>query len=235
MSDSPAPSEQPRRRFLDRYAYGWLLVLIGASLMFQLAAPDTGWSRVVTIMLQGFALIGALRISGAHRSLVQVASVAVAIAVLGSLGVLLGSGELDEAAGRLVGLMLVLLAPIAVGRGIVRQVRESGAITVRTMFGVLCIYLLVGMAFAFVYGLVEALGEDPFFAQLHGADQSDFLYFSFATLTTTGWGDLTAATDVGRSFAVTEALSGQIYLVTVVAVIVSNIGRRPSRPGSTRT
>ena len=56
-------------------------------------------------------------------------------------------------------------------------------------------------------------------------DSSDFVYFSFATLTTVGYGDLTAATDLGRSLAITEALIGQIYLVTVVALIVPNIGR----------
>jgi hypothetical protein len=218
-------------RPLDQYAYGWLLLLIGASLVFQLAAIDAGWSRVVTIVLQGLALIAALRVSGAHPGLVRGASVVVGIAVVGSLGVLIGSGDLDEGASRLVALMLVILAPIAIIRGVVRQVRETGAITVRTMFGVLCIYLLVGMAFALVYGVIEALGDEPVFAQVPSADQSDFLYFSFATLTTTGWGDLTAATDLGRSVAITEALAGQIYLVTVVALIVANIGRRRTASG----
>ena len=57
------------------------------------------------------------------------------------------------------------------------------------------------------------------------ATTSDYLYFSFTTMTTTGYGDLTAATDLGRSFAITEQLIGQIYLVTVVAVIVGNLSR----------
>ena len=66
----------------------------------------------------------------------------------------------------LVTLMLVMLAPLAIVRGIVRQARDAGAITLRTMFGVLCVYLLVGMAFAFAYGAIEALTGDPFFAQI---------------------------------------------------------------------
>jgi hypothetical protein len=93
------------------------------------------------------------------------------------------------------------------------------------MFGVLCVYLLLGSAFAYAYGVVSAIENGSFFAQISGPEQSDFLYFSFATITTTGFGDLTAATDVGRSLAVTEALVGQIYLVTVVALIVGNLGR----------
>jgi voltage-gated potassium channel Kch len=57
----------------------------------------------------------------------------------------------------------------------------------------------------------------------------DFLYFSYVTLTTVGYGDLTAAGDLGRMLAVTEALLGQLYLVTVVALVIGNIGRERTR------
>jgi Ion channel len=220
-----------RHTHADGYAYGWLLVLISASLVFQLAAGDTGLARVITLILQGVALLAALRVSGAHHWVVRAASIATSAAVLGALGLLIGSGgDLDDALSRLVTLMLVVLAPLAIVRGIVRQARQAGAITLRTMFGVLCVYLLVGMAYAFAYGAIEALSHDPFFAQITNGDQSDFLYFSFATLTTTGFGDLTAGTSLGRSFVITEALIGQIYLVTVVSLIVANLGRPRPRP-----
>jgi hypothetical protein len=196
---------EPRRERMHGYAYGAVLALILISLGFQLAAPDTGASRVVTILLQSATLLAALRASGVHRWLFRVAAGVVA--------------------GRSVGLMLVLLAPAAIVVGVVRQVKATRSITMRTMFGVLCVYLLIGMAFGFLYGIVEAVGDRPFFGNGIDGTQSDFLYFSFATMTTTGYGDLTAATDVGRSVAITEALIGQIYLVTVVAVIVGNLGR----------
>ncbi len=63
----------------------------------------------------------------------------------------------------------------------------------------------------------------------------DRLYFSFTTMTTVGFGDLTAAGDAGRMLAITEALLGQLYLVSVVALIVANLGRtrRPRGPGAT--
>jgi hypothetical protein len=232
MPGSLPPNAPLWRRHMhaDGYAYGWLLVLISTSLVFQLAAGDTGFARVVTLILQAIALLAALRVSGANRWAVRAASIATSVAVLGALGLLIGSGELDDAASRLVTLMLVVLAPLAIVRGIVRQARDAGAITLRTMFGVLCVYLLVGMAFAFAYGAIEALSNDPFFAQIPSGDQSDFLYFSFATLTTTGFGDLTAGTSLGRSFVITEALIGQIYLVTVVSLIVANLGRPRPRP-----
>ena len=112
--------------------------------------------------------------------------------------------------------------------GIVRQARDAQAITMRTMFGVLCVYLLIGMAFAFAYGMIAAIEDGGVLRpDRRGGDQADFLYFSFATMTTTGFGDLTAADDLGRSLAITEALIGQIYLVTVVALIVGNLGLTP--------
>ena len=64
-----------------------------------------------------------------------------------------------------------------------------------------------------------------FFTVAGEQEAVDFLYFSLVTLTTTGYGDLAARTDLGRMLAVTEALTGQVYLVTVVAVLVGNIGR----------
>jgi hypothetical protein len=127
-----------------------------------------------------------------------------------------------------VTLLLVALAPAAIARGVLIDFRERGTVSLHTMFGVLCIYLLVGSLFAFLFGIVDDLASTPFFASGAGANTSDFLYFSFATLTTVGYGDLTAATDLGRSLAIAEALIGQIYLVTVVAVIVGAFGRRPA-------
>ena len=230
VQSQPLPDDASLwRRHLDAdgYGYGWLLVLILGSIAFQLAAPDTDLARVVTIFLVGGTLLASLRVSGVHRWLIQFAAIVTVLVVVGATGVLIGSGELDDGAGRLLGLLFVLLAPTAIVVGIVRQARRLGGITVRTMFGVLCVYLLLGSAFAFAYGLTSAAESVDLFRQVADATQSDFLYYSFVTLTTTGFGDLTAATDVGRALTITEALIGQIYLVTVVALIVTNI--RPGR------
>ena len=205
--------------------YGPVLALILISLAFQLAAPDRDWARMVTIVLQSLTLLAALHVSGVRPWVIHAAVALSVLAILSAAGVLISSGELGEVAGRSVGLALGLLAPAAILLGIVRHFRLVGGVTITTMFGVLCIYLLVGMAFGFLFGIISELESKPFFAESVRGDQADFLYFSFASLTTTGYGDLTAATNVGRSFAITEALIGQIYLVTVVALIVGNIGR----------
>jgi hypothetical protein len=91
---------------------------------------------------------------------------------------------------------------------------------------VLSLYMLIGMFFAFVFGAIDRLGGDPFFTEGTQATVSNCLYYSFTTLSTVGYGDLTARTDVGHTLSIFEALMGQIYLVTVVSLIVSNLGRR---------
>jgi len=190
-----------------------------------MAAPETEVARIVTIFLQGFTLVAALTVSGVRRWLVHFAAVVTGIAVLTTIGIVIGSGELDLGGGRVLGFLLVVLAPPSIIVGVVRQARRARQITVRTMFGVLCVYLLIGSAFAYAYGIISAVDDGGFFAEISGGDVSDFLYFSFTTMTTTGFGDLTAAHDLGRSLAIMEALIGQIYLVTLVALIVSNLGQ----------
>ena len=69
------------------------------------------------------------------------------------------------------------------------------------------------------------VGPGPFYAQTASERSVDHLYFSFVTLTTVGYGDLTPIADLGRMIAVSEALIGQLFLVTVVALVVGNIGR----------
>ncbi len=219
---APLPHER-----LGGSGYGLVLALIVVSLAFQLGAPDEGWAHVATLALQTATLVAAFHVSGVHAWITRVAVGIALVATLAAAGILIGSGDLDLEASRAVGLMLVLLAPVAIVTGMVRHFRAVGGVTLTTIFAVLCIYLLTGTAFAFLYGLVAEIQSDPFFAQAEvKEDQNDFLYFSFTTMTTTGYGDLTAAGDAGRSVAITEELFGQIYLVTVVALIVGNLGRR---------
>jgi hypothetical protein len=220
--DEAAPL--PHERF-GGSGFGLVLVLILVSLAFQLGAPDSEWARLLTLALQTLTLLAAFRVSGVHGWIIRVAVILAAVSTFSAAGVLIGSGELGELTSRSVGLMLVVLAPVAILTGLVRHFRAVGAVTLTTMFGALCVYLLAGMAFAFAYGVIAEIESAPFFADQTPVTQSDLLYFSFTTMTTTGYGDLTSASDVGRSFAITEELFGQVYLVTVVALIVGNLGR----------
>ena len=134
----------------------------------------------------------------------------------------------DATAG-LVGLLLAVVAPIV----ILRRIVLSPTITIRLVLGALAIYLFLGLAYSYLFPLVATLTRAPFFVQTPTPNASDFVYFSYTTLATLGYGDYTAATSLGRMVSVSEALIGQLYLVSAVALLVGNVGRtlRRDEPG----
>ena len=122
--------------------------------------------------------------------------------------------------------LLLAITPFAIGRRIL--VRET-RIDIETLAGTIDIYVLFGMFFAALYATIEQFTSTAFFAQATQATANTFTYFSFVTLATLGYGDLTPATDLGRSLVVFEAMLGQIFLVTVIARVVAMLGTAPLR------
>ena len=206
-----------------------LLVLVSAS--FQVAAPDANWSRMVTLVLSATTLAVSVWAARAEHPVVR-ATVPVAIVLtLASIPVVLTTGDVPKASVALVNGLLVALAPLVIVAGVVRDIRASGEVTMRTLAGVLAIYLLLGMFFSFLDTGVAVIQDGPFFAGEADPTHSDFLYFSYVTLSTVGYGDFVAVSDVGRMLAVSESLLGQIYLVTIVGLIVGNMRQRRQTPG----
>jgi hypothetical protein len=214
------------REIALRQRYGVLLLCLIVLFLVSGIAPTGPWQEVVLTVLAATTLVLALRAGEVSRRLDQAAT-ALGTCLVILVTVLAAAGVNNVGVARISGFLLVAIAPPAIVVGVVRGLREAGSATVRAVMGVLCIYLLMGMLASFLYGAIDRLGSEPFFASGAPATTSNCLYFSFTTLTTVGYGDLTAASNLGHTIAVSEALLGQIYLVTVVALLVSNLGRRP--------
>ena len=207
--------------------YGFLLLATVASVGVQGVVEPSGVQQVVVTALAGGTLVLAFRAGGLAPRFTR-AVIAFAVAALIVAIVRATAGGIGEGAARSVNAALVALGPPAVAIGLVRELRATQEVRLAAVFGVLCLYVLVGMAFGFVYGAIDNFGGDPFFAGGETATVSHCLYFSLTTLATVGYGDFVARTNLGHTLSVSEALIGQIYLVTVVSLIVSNL-RRPAR------
>ncbi|MBM3659762.1 MAG: two pore domain potassium channel family protein [Actinobacteria bacterium] len=200
------------------------------------ASPADEAARIVTVLLEGLTLMATLLAARAGRLLFRVAGVAVVGAVVAAVvsAVLGYSSEVVTGWFFAINVLLVGAAPVAIVRALYRRT----VVDVRTVLGAVCVYLLIGILFAFVYASLDGITGESFFVQTESAGIQTFLYFSFTTQTTVGYGDYTAATNLGRTLATTEALLGQIYLVTVIALLVSRMTvtrREPQRsddPGS---
>ena len=148
-----------------------------------------------------------------------------ALGVLVAAAALLDHGHVALGALWVVNVALVLAIALAVTIGITDQ-REVNR---QSVTGAICVYVLIGLMFTLIYGAAAAFGSGFFFAQGTDGTTSVRLYFSYVTLATLGYGDYTPSGDFGHTAAVSEALIGQLYLVTVVALLVSNFGRRRAR------
>ncbi len=231
MSDSTAANTEAReapmmpidRDYLRRYAR-LLAVIVAAFLIEGIATPGR-WELAILALLLGSTLLLAMHASKVRSEVFRIAAGLVIVVAVFSL-VQAVVGEIDERLVKLANALVVVFGPPVILLGVLRRMRETRSVPVDAVLGVLCIYLLLGMFFASVFGALDHIGGKGFFAQGVPATIPHCTYFSFTTLATIGYGDLTAATNLGHTLSVSEGLLGQVYLVTVVSLIVGNLGRR---------
>jgi len=202
------------------YRYGALLFMLIATFFFIGSAPQGRWQPLAIVLVESATLLVALLASGARRLIVIVSLVFIGVSTLAGLSAgISGSGHLATATSGLL-VLLVIVAPVTVVRGLVAR----RTIDLKTVLGALCLYVMAGLFFGTFFSAIQAISHHQFFVQINHGNPSDFLYFSFITMTTVGYGDLTAARGFSRTLASFEATFGQLYLVTVVALLVSNLG-----------
>jgi Ion channel len=208
-------------RWADRYGLLFLLILVA----LVLTAANTTWLKMAAVLVQGGVVLFAFLAARVGRRLWRVAIVLVPLAVILGIAGRFGDSRPAETVAATINLVLPAAAIVALGRRIVVEPFVSS----RTIIGLLCVYLLIGMTFAATYITIAVVSDEPFFVQTDHAQPVDFTYFSLVTLATVGYGDFTAANPMPRMLAAIEGLTGQLYLVTVVAVAVSRVRTRRDR------
>jgi len=201
-----------------------LLILIGTYLLA--AFTDAKLATEVQVLLFAFVLLVALRSSPMPRPWPWVIGAVTVIGTAVTFWTSLNGSRDGKAAEDLWKALLLLLAAIMV----VRRVLLKRTVTIQSIYGALSAYIILGLMFASGFAAVDYLTTTDFFANNEPANTQTFQYFSFTTLTTLGYGDFTAGESGGRSIAVMEALTGQVFLATLVARLVAAY-RTPDGPG----
>jgi Ion channel len=220
----------------DSYALLFVLLLIDYLMMSLVnSARWGGLLRTAPVVL---TVLFAMHTSHAHRRVLRVAQVAAAFAIVAGIAQAIvpyttqvgDASDTARGVSYLVMAALLLVTPVA----ILRRILPKQTVDIETIFAAVDVYIIIGLIFSALYvGLAYVHPNPPFLAQPPSTPHqpSDYVYLSFVTLTTVGFGDLTPLTDLARSVVVLEALIGQIFLVTLVARLVSMYSREngPSR------
>jgi hypothetical protein len=106
----------------------------------------------------------------------------------------------------------------------IRQVVSSGPINANRVIGAICIYLLLGLIWALFYVLLNMAIPGSFSVQIGGSpfqQMHHFMYYSFVTLTTLGYGDILPIRETARALSTIETIFGQFYIAILVGGVVA--------------
>jgi carbon starvation protein CstA len=206
------------------YRFGGVLLLVLVVAVLSLVAADNRAVRAAELLAGGGTLVVAVLTSRARRATRRAASIGLLIGVVAiTIGATVGRPH-ETLALAAIALTFAATA-VVILVGLTRMVIERGVVA-QAVLGALATYVLLGLTFGFLVGTVATGTNTDFFAQGTDATQSTRVYYSFEIMTTTGLGDYSPGTQVGHALAVLEMLVGQLYLVTVIALLVGNLRRR---------
>ena len=230
-------TDKSLRGLLSTRSFG--LVFVGLVLSYALSVSPVGRTGASVVLVVQIATVWlALRASRAHRVVSGVATATMVLAGAAAVVNLFTHESTPVGLVFVAGGLLYLVTPVA----IVRYVVRSGRVDRQVVLGTIDAYLMIGMFFAFTYRAMGLLLSGPFFGSGGEGTTAQDLFFSFTTLTTTGYGNLIPAGQMGQSLAVAEMLAGQLFLVTALAKIIGawrparwGLGPAPDRPAGDQT
>ncbi|HEY8808691.1 MAG TPA: ion channel [Solirubrobacterales bacterium] len=198
-------------------AFGLVLLLVLITYVLATVISNRGWPAVLLTLVTGATSVIALTSSHAKPLFVRRAlGLALLAVLLAAVSAATGGRHWLSAANVIdIGLLAVAMGAV------LRRVLTSDTVSSRTILGAISVYTSLGILFTWAYGLIDRIEGGGFFGAGVAVKGSDFLFFSYTTLTTTGYGDLVPAGQVGRMVSGLEMMLGQVFLVTLVAGLVS--------------
>jgi hypothetical protein len=200
-----------------RDAFGLVLALVLITYVLASLLSNHGWPAVVLTVATSATSVVALASSHVRHKVVQ------ASLWLSGLTILLAVSAAvtdEQTLLNLASLIQICLLAVAMA-AVLWRVVSSAEVGSRTILGAISVYAVLGILFTFAYGTIDRLQGGPFFEETARPEGADFLFFSYTTLTTTGYGNLVPGGQPGRMIAGLEMMLGQIFLVTLVAGLVS--------------
>lgn len=198
-------------------AFGLVLLLVLVTFVLTSLISNSGWGAVLIMAATGATSIVALTSSHAPPHYVHVSIYASALSLLLSIVAAVSDAALWLSLGAVLQVTLLAVAMVSV---LIRVV-TAAEVNARTILGAISVYTVLGLLFGFAYEAIARVQDTPFFQGTPVIHHGDYLFFSYTTLTTTGYGDLVPAGQPGEMIATFEMLIGQIFLVTLVAGLVA--------------
>lgn len=214
--------------------YAIILVLIVASYALCAAQQGSDPSPIAfLVMLVTVAVV--FRVTGARPLVQHVAWVVLSVAAAATVVTTLvgASGHVLDVLFSVASMAALLVAPATI---IGHQVTRRG-LNLEALLAAITAYVLVGLFFTFAFNLLSLLTAGEAFDAPGSDSLSAQLFFSFTTLTTTGHGNIVPASATAQAVAVTEAITGQLFLITAVARIMrgaSSLSATPDAPSTRR-
>ncbi len=213
-----------RRRGKFFYLFIALLGLVAAYPFFEAAGPRTLFLIFIAVAIP---VAGVYAVGDNRRNLI----IATTLGVASLLGGLEALAEVELLPGSALGLVMALVFYLFVAGVIIAHVLGHEEVVSDTLFGAACVYLLLGLIWMVAYTLLERVHPGSFdFDSVDAASGVpgifDFLYYSFVTLTTLGYGDVTPLTPRARSLAILEAIVGVLFVAVLIARLVGLYGKR---------
>ncbi|WP_231554991.1 ion channel [Microbacterium sp. ZOR0019] len=203
-----------------------LLVVSYALCAAQRATDPSPWAFLVILVTVAVVF----RVTGTPPMIQHVAWVILSAAGLATIITALSSagGHVLDVVFSTATMVALLVAPVAI---IGHQVKRRG-LNLEALLAAITAYVFVGLFFTFAFNLLSLVSPASIFDGTDDDSLANQLFFSFTTLTTTGYGNLVPSTATSQAVAVAEAITGQLFLITAVARIMRGAGTRAAAPAA---